>query len=116
MERETLWRELRQRYTPWADWGDLELLAAGGEWQLSPHFFQLPFYAIEYALAQCCALQFWVRAQRDPREAMDAYMALCARGGSAPFDTLVRSAGLRSPFNPGALEENVREVEAALAK
>lgn len=113
-DREALWRALRRRYTPWVDWGDLDHLAAGAEWQLAPHFFQMPFYAIEYALAQCCALQFWVRAGRDPAGTMNDYMALCARGGSAPFGELVRSAGLRSPFDPGALAESVRQVEEAL--
>jgi hypothetical protein len=45
---------------------------------------------------------------------MDAYVALCARGGSAPFQDLVRSAGLASPFAEGALEDVVREAEAVL--
>jgi hypothetical protein len=42
------------------------------------------------------------------------YMALCTRGGSALFDELFRSAGLRSPFEPSVLADSVREVETAL--
>jgi hypothetical protein len=42
-------------------------------------------------------------------------MALAARGGSAPFGGLVASAGLVSPFEPGALADVVREAELALA-
>lgn len=113
-ERHAMWRRLERRYTPWLDWGDLSYPASGGVWQEVLHFFVVPFYFIDYALAQCCALQFWVRARHDPRGAMDDYMALCARGGSAPFDELVRSAGLRSPFEPGALAEGVQQVEEAL--
>jgi hypothetical protein len=45
---------------------------------------------------------------------MDAYVALCARGGSAPFQDLVKSAGLVSPFAEGALAEVVREAAAFL--
>jgi hypothetical protein len=39
---------------------------------------------------------------------------LCAQGGSAPFGELVASAGLVSPFEPGALADVVREAEAVL--
>jgi hypothetical protein len=45
---------------------------------------------------------------------MQAYIGLCARGGSAPFQDLVRSAGLVSPFADGALADVVREAEAVL--
>jgi hypothetical protein len=45
---------------------------------------------------------------------MEAYVGLCARGGSAPFLDLVRSAGLVSPFADGALEDVVKEAEAVL--
>ena len=113
-ERHAMWHRLERRYAPWLDWGNLAYPAAGGAWQPVLHFFLLPFYFIDYALAQCCALQFWMRARHDERGAMDDYMALCARGGSAPFHELIQSAGLRSPFEPGALAECVREVETAL--
>ena len=80
-ERHAMWHRLEQRYAPWLDWGDLAYPAAGGAWQPVLHFFLLPFYFIDYALAQCCALQFWMRARHDERGAMDDYMALCARLG-----------------------------------
>ena len=114
-ERHAIWRTLERRYVPWRNWGDLAYPAQGGAWQATLHFYLVPFYYIDYALAECCALQFWVRSRRDPQGALDAYMALCARGGSAPFGGLVRSAGLVSPFEPGVLAESMREVEAALA-
>jgi hypothetical protein len=46
---------------------------------------------------------------------MADYVALCRRGGEAPFQALVASAGLISPFEPGALADVVREAEALLA-
>ena len=65
-------------------------------------------------LAQTCAFQFWLRATRDPGGALDAYVALCKRGGEAPFQELARSAGLTSPFEAGCLEEVVAEARATL--
>ena len=60
-------------------------------------------------------MQFWVKSRRDYAASLDAYVALCGRGGAAPFQELVRSAGLVSPFAPGALADVVREAEAVLA-
>jgi M3 family oligoendopeptidase len=113
-ERHAMWARLERIYMPWTDYGDLGFLLKGGRWQAKPHIYGSPFYYIDYTLAQCCAMQFWVKSRRDYRAAMEAYVALCARGGSAPFQDLVRSAGLVSPFAEGALADVVREAEAVL--
>ncbi len=114
-ERHAVWRRLERRYAPWTDWGDVAYPATGGAWQATLHFFLVPFYLIDYALAASCALQFWAGARNDRTGALERYMALAARGGSAPFGALVREAGLRSPFEPGVLAGLVRDVERALA-
>ena len=115
VERHRVWRDLEQVYTPWQDWGDLAHPAQGGSWHAILHVFLVPFYYIDYALASCCALQFWSRARHDRAAALADYLTLCRRGGEAPFDELVRSAGLVSPFEPGALARVAAEAEQALA-
>jgi hypothetical protein len=45
---------------------------------------------------------------------MKAYVTLCGLGGSAPFQELVKGAGLISPFAAGALEDVVREAAMEL--
>ena len=62
------------------------------------HIYGSPFYYIDYTLALCCALQLWVRATEDRDATIETYVALCRRGGEAPFQQLVHSAGLTSPF------------------
>lgn len=114
-ERHAIWQRLEKRYMPWTDYGDLEYPAKGGRWQAKQHIYNSPLYYIDYTLALCCALQFWVKARADASAALADYVALCGRGGAAPFQELVASAGLVSPFAPGALEAVVREAEAALA-
>ena len=52
-------------------------------------------------------MQFWLADRADHTDAMQRYVALCERGGSAPFVELVKGAGLTSPFEPGCLEEVV---------
>jgi M3 family oligoendopeptidase len=114
-ERHAIWQKLERRYMPWTDYGDLAYPAMGGLWQAKGHIYRSPFYYIDYTLALCCALQFWVKSRQDSAASLDAYVALCARGGAAPFQDLVRGAGLVSPFAPGALEAVVREAETVLA-
>ncbi|MCQ8277199.1 M3 family oligoendopeptidase [Acetobacteraceae bacterium KSS8] len=113
-ERNATWKRLEAIYLPWRDYGDLAHPAGGGRWQSQLHIYRLPFYYIDYALAQCCAMQFWIADETDREDAMRRYVDLAALGGSAPFTELVRSAGLVSPFEPGALEAVVRHAEAML--
>ena len=112
-ERNAMWQEMERRYLPWRDYGDLAHPAAGALWQEKRHIYVAPFYYIDYTLALCCALQFWTKADADRDATLDAYVALCKRGGEAPFRDLVRSAGLRVPFESGALEDVVRNAAAA---
>ncbi len=113
-ERHAIWQRLERRYMPWTDYGDLEHPAMGGRWQAKPHIYGSPFYYIDYTLALCCAMQLWARARHDPQGALATYVALCGRGGSAPFRQLVAEAGLASPFDPGALADVVLEATRAL--
>jgi M3 family oligoendopeptidase len=114
-ERHTMWQRLERIYMPWTDYGDLAYPAKGGRWQAKQHIYNSPFYYIDYALALCCAMQFWQRARQDAPATLEAYVALCGRGGSLPFQGLVASAGLASPFAPGALAAVVEEARAVLA-
>ncbi len=101
--RKAFWTQLEAIYLPWRAYGGIEHLERGGYWQAQRHIYLMPFYYIDYTLALCCALQFWVRSLDDYPAALQSYTDLCRRGGELPFQSLVRSAGLRSPFDPGAL-------------
>lgn len=114
-ERHAMWQRLEQRYLPWRNYGDLAYPAKGGRWQAQGHIYGVPFYYIDYTLAQCCALQFWVKSQQNYAASMETYVNLCRLGGSAPFGQLLEAAGLASPFKPGALETVVRTAAETLA-
>jgi len=114
-ERHAMWRRLEKLYMPWRDFGDISYPAKGAYWQQQGHIFSVPFYYIDYTLALCCALQFWVKSRENYPAALADYVALCGRGGAAPFQALVASAGLISPFADGALADVVKEAEAVLA-
>jgi M3 family oligoendopeptidase len=110
-ERRAMWQRLERTYLPWRNTGGIPHVVAGGLWQRQRHVYAFPFYYIDYGLAMCCALQLWSRSRGDHAGAVATYVQLCERGGELPFLSLVQSAGLRSPFESGAL----RDV-AALAR
>ncbi len=114
-ERHAIWLNLERLYLPWRKWGDLSYPAKGGRWQAQGHIFSSPFYYIDYALAGCCALQFWVKSQENYQACFDAYVNLCSLGGSAPFTRLIEVAGLKSPFEPGVLKDVVKAAAERLA-
>jgi len=114
-ERHQMWKEMESLYLPWRDNGGIPWLEKGGRWQAQLHIYQSPFYYIDYTLALTCALQLWAWAERDRPAAMDAYVALCRRGGSASFQELVRGAGLTSPFDDGCLGGAVEHAVDRLA-
>ena len=114
-QRHNMWQMLEKQYMPWRRYGDLPGLPDGSLWQQKQHIYNSPFYYIDYTLALCCALQFWVKSQKDAGAAMADYIALCTRGGTAPFGKLVQSAGLTSPFEPGALRAVAQQVKTFLS-
>jgi len=114
-ERHQMWQQLEATYEPYLDFGDLPHASAGGRWQEKQHIFRSPFYYIDYTLAQTCALQFWIKAEENREQAMIDYVALCKRGGEAPFQQLVASANLVSPFQDGCLRDVVAHSRKILA-
>lgn len=112
--RHAMWKELESSWLPGRDCGDLPHASIGGFWQRQRHIYASPFYYIDYCLAQTVALQFWSLSQTDPSDALERYVALCARGGSLPFQSLVRTTGLSSPFDDGVVAGVAEQVARSL--
>jgi M3 family oligoendopeptidase len=115
-ERHAMWKRLEAIYLPWRDYGDIAYFGQGARWQAQLHIYGMPFYYIDYTLAECCALQFWVKSRNDYAQALQDYVGLCERGGSAPFQALAASAGLISPFQKGALADAVEAAALVLGR
>ena len=102
-ERKAAWRTIETKYLPARDYGDNEYLNRGGYWMRQPHIFSMPFYYIDYTLAQVCALQFWVKSRENRQAAWEDYLRLCKAGGQYSFLELVKLAGLKNPFEAGTI-------------
>ncbi len=113
-ERKQQWLELESVYLPTCNYDDLAFPKTGGAWQMIPHFYQCPFYFIDYVIAQTCAFQYWIRNEENPGETWKSYLKLCQAGGSLHFKQLIELAELQSPFEEGCLESIVEKVSAWL--
>ncbi len=116
-QRHAVWKELLGIYMPWMKLdGEIPFYSDGEGWQRQHHIYSLPFYYIDYCLAQTVALQFWARIQQDPRAAWDCYMRYTVQGGSRVFTELLRHAELDTPFEEcclrGVCEEAARWLSA----
>ena len=109
-DRKNKWLELESIYLPNRDYDDIEFPKSGGIWQGQLHIYQMPFYYIDYTLAQTCAFQFWIKSVENREKAWDDYYRLCKAGGSLPFTGLVELAGLELPFKDGCLKSVVDQV------
>ena len=102
-ERAARWMELVERFGGGEDWSGHED-ARRYFWQRQLHFFQVPFYYVEYGIAQLGALQLWQRARQDPAGAVESYYAGLRLGGSKPLPALFAAAGLRFDFSDGTVD------------
>jgi len=104
---------LHSRFLPGVDWSGLEDILAT-RWQRVLHIYQLPFYMVEYGLAQLGAVQIWRNALADQAGAVAAYRHGMALGNSLPLPQLYQAAGARLAFDAAALNEAVTLMESKI--
>ena len=75
----------------------------------------MPFYYIDYCLAQTVALEFWAMIQEDYDDAWKHYMAYTKQGGSEVFTKLIENAGLASPFDEETIKGICKRADDYLA-
>ena len=104
-ERHAEWKRLMGVYTPWLKLdGEIPFFSDGEHWQRQIHIYQMPFYYIDYCLAQAVALEFWSMDRKDHADAWKHYMAYTSQGGSRTFTDLLKNANLATPFDEACLK------------
>jgi oligoendopeptidase F len=111
--RDAAWLDLRSRFERGVDWTGLEPQRVA-RWYRQLHIFELPFYYIEYGIAQLGALQLWRNARRDTPGTVARYKAFLALGGTRPLPELYAAAGARLIFDREGMAELVDLVEARI--
>ena len=95
---------LHQRFYPDEDWSGIGAERGIG-WQQLPHVITIPFYMIEYTLAQLGALQIWRSALQDQPSAVKRYRAALALGSTRPLPELYHTVGARLVFDRAGVTE-----------
>ncbi|MHC4822844.1 MAG: M3 family oligoendopeptidase [Planctomycetota bacterium] len=111
-EREAAWLDLHRRFSAGSSWEGLETVRAS-LWQNQLHIFEVPFYYIEYALAQMGACQLWVRYRKDRKQTVERYMDGLKLGGSRKLPELFTAAGLEFDPRGDRLGDLMTEIEDA---
>ncbi len=109
-ERKTVWQRIDKKYFPYKIYDDNAYLEAGNGWQGIMHIFAVPFYMIDYTIAQVCAFQFWVWSQDNKEAAWENYVKLCKAGGSKSFLDLLDLVNLQNPFTKGTLDQVIPKI------
>jgi oligoendopeptidase F len=113
--RDQKWLELRRRFEgDTVDWSGLDRERVA-RWYFQPHFFEYPFYYIEYGIAQLGALQVWRNSLRDRGDAVRRYREALALGATRPLPELYRAAGARLIFDADGMRELIDLAEEVLS-
>ena len=110
LERKLEWRRLEKIYTPWKDYDKNDFLEKGCWWFKQGHIFKNPFYYIDYALAEVCALQIWSDMEEDYDRVLNSYMEICKDAGKRSFVETVEKGNLKSPFEEGCLDNIIEKI------
>lgn len=113
-QRKQAWLGLEKKYRPYLDITGIPYIEEGTRWQYQMHIYESPFYYIDYCLAQTVALGFLIAMHKDYDKAFDKYIEFSKCGGTVPFPTLVKNAGLPDPFGNGSLDESGKGAEDIL--
>jgi oligoendopeptidase F len=95
---------------PSIDWTGFEAARMTG-WHRKLHIFTVPFYYIEYGMAQIGALQVWRNSLSDQAGALTAYRHALSLGGTKTLPELFAAAGAEFRFDTEMLTELVALVE-----
>ncbi|MGH0924442.1 M3 family oligoendopeptidase [Bacillus pacificus] len=78
------------------------------------HIFEIPFYYIEYAIAQLGALQMYKQYKENPKLAIENYKKALSLGSSKSLPEIYEAAGIRFDFSGEAIKELMLFVEDEL--
>ena len=114
-ERKIQWISLRERFGSEMNWEDHEDFRELS-WQQQGHLFGVPFYYVEYGIAQLGALQLWQTHRKNPEKALKDYSNAMELGNTKTLPDLFAAAELKLGFDEKHLQSLIGEVEVAMSE
>ncbi len=113
-ERTEKWQEILNEFTPAiVDISGLEEYRKIG-WQRQLHLFEVPFYYIEYGIAQLGAIGLWKQYKQNPQQALQNYINALRLGGTKTLPELYAAAALKFDFSPAHIKTLMEFVNEEL--
>ncbi len=115
-ERKKAWVDVHNEFSaPVIDWNETNS-AFDFAWQKQLHLYQVPFYYIEYGMAQLGAIAIWRNYNRAPETTLQQYFDALRLGYTAPIGKIYETAGIRFDFSRPYVKELSEFLSSSLSK
>ena len=104
-ERNEYWLSLNKEFSSGeVDWTGLEKFKAS-QWQRQLHLYEVPFYYIEYGMAQLGAIAMWRNFKKDPKKTIQQYKNALSLGYTKSIGEIYEVAGIKFDFSNEYVQE-----------
>ncbi|TWR27427.1 M3 family oligoendopeptidase [Mucilaginibacter pallidiroseus] len=115
-ERTDAWLKIYEPFgAGFADWSE-HREAEQNLWQKQLHIFEVPFYYIEYGMAQLGAIAVWKNYKENPEEGLQQYLDALKLGYTKTITEIYETAGIKFDFSAAYVKELAEFVKAELDK
>ena len=110
------WSDLWKRFqmSEHIDYSDCDDIISTG-WHNKLHIYHVPFYYVEYGMAQLGSIQIWGNSLRDRKKAIQDYRAALSLGGNATLPELYEAAGAKFSFDDETLLNAANLIEEQIS-
>lgn len=113
-ERKKKWTQILEDYgTGVTDWSGYESVREN-TWQRQLHLFEVPFYYIEYGMAQLGALAVWKNSKSDFKKAIEDYKNALSLGYTKSIPEIYKTAGVTFDFSRNNINELAEFIQEEL--
>ena len=113
-ERSVAWKNIFEKFggnfIDWTDHQEAEL----NLWQKQLHIFEVPFYYIEYGMAQLGAIAVWKNYKENPKKGLEQYLDALKLGYTKTIREIYETAGIKFDFSATYIQELVSFVQQEL--
>lgn len=113
-ERAKAWVEISDEFTsPVLNYDGLDDYRSYG-WQRQLHLYEVPFYYIEYGIAQLGAIGMWQQFKKNKDAALNNYIQALSLGATTTLPNLFKAAGLEFNFSPEYISKLMQFVKSEM--
>lgn len=115
-ERKAVWNSIADEFsdniTDWSGWEE----AKDYLWQKQLHLYEVPFYYIEYGMAQLGAIAVWRNYKQDKQRGLQSYLNALKLGYMKSIPEIYAAAGIKFDFSRAYIAELIQFVKDELRK